>query len=187
MLIDANNSNFLIKSFSVSHADFLWGKNYVFALYFIPCHLNVTGCWDWHRRQEHPRFIVNAEAHYNQAPGISRYDQCSGLSWESCQSWSEFWEIQTLICKEMCKKFLVLTKSFRSQTNGPALVSNTGYDIDLVCLELEQLERLHSEDTPNPSLPPHDYPYYWVILDPKSTEDNVKVINLKNLPKLQSF
>ena len=27
--------------------------------------------------------------------------------------------------------------------------------------------------------PPHDYPYYWVILDPKSKEDKVKVINLK--------
>ena len=31
--------------------------------------------------------------------------------------------------------------------------------------------------------PPHDYPYYWVILDPKSKEDKVKVTNLKNLPK----
>ena len=31
--------------------------------------------------------------------------------------------------------------------------------------------------------PPHDYPYYWFILDPKSKQD--KVINLKNLPKLQ--
>ena len=29
--------------------------------------------------------------------------------------------------------------------------------------------------------PPHDYPYYWVILDPKSWEDKVKVTNLKNL------
>ena len=53
--------------------------------------------------------------------------------------------------------------------------------------KLEQLERLRSErlrseDTP---LPPHDYPYYWVILDPKSKEDTVKVTNLKNLPKFQ--
>ena len=32
-------------------------------------------------------------------------------------------------------------------------------------------------------LPPHDYPLYWVILDPKSKEDKVK--NLKNLPKLR--
>ena len=52
--------------------------------------------------------------------------QCSRLSWQSCQSWSEFWEIQILICKKMCKKLLVLTKSCRSQTDGPALVSNTG-------------------------------------------------------------
>ena len=52
--------------------------------------------------------------------------QCSGLSWKSCQSLTEFWEIQTLICKEMRKKFLVLTKSCRSRTDGLALVSNTG-------------------------------------------------------------
>ena len=57
----------------------------------------------------------------------NHYLQCSRLSWKSCQSWSEFWEIQTLICKEMCKKLLVLTKSCRSQTDGPALVSNTDY------------------------------------------------------------
>ena len=36
-------------------------------------------------------------------------------------------------------------------------------------------------------LPPHDYPFYWVILDPKSKEDKVKVTNLKNLPKFQVF
>ena len=34
---------------------------------------------------------------------------------------------------------------------------------------------------------PHDYPYHWVILDPKSKEDKVKVTNLKNLPKFQFF
>ena len=33
--------------------------------------------------------------------------------------------------------------------------------------------------------PPHDYPYYWVILDAKSKEDKVKATNFKNLPKLQ--
>ena len=31
--------------------------------------------------------------------------------------------------------------------------------------------------------PPHDYPYHWVILDPKSKEDKVKVTNLKKSPK----
>ena len=52
--------------------------------------------------------------------------------------------------------------------------------------KLEQLERLRSEDTPPPPPPPpHDYPYYWLILDPKSKEDKVKVKNLKNLPKFQ--
>ena len=30
--------------------------------------------------------------------------------------------------------------------------------------------------------PPNDYPYHWVILDPKSKEDKVKVTNFKNSP-----
>ena len=34
-------------------------------------------------------------------------------------------EIQALICKEMCKKLMVLTKSCRSLIDGPALVCNT--------------------------------------------------------------
>ena len=33
--------------------------------------------------------------------------------------------------------------------------------------------------------PPNDYPNHWVILDPKSKEDKVKVTNLKNSPKFQ--
>ena len=32
-------------------------------------------------------------------------------------------------------------------------------------------------------LPPHDYLYYWVILDPKSKDDKVKVTNLKKFAK----
>ena len=51
-------------------------------------------------------------------------------------------------------------------------------------VQLEQLERLRSEDTPPP---PHDYPYYWVILNPMSEEDKVKVTNLKNSSKFQIF
>ena len=35
--------------------------------------------------------------------------------------------------------------------------------------------------------PPHDYPYHWVILNPKSKEDKVKVSNLKNSLKFQIF
>ena len=35
--------------------------------------------------------------------------------------------------------------------------------------------------------PPHDYPYHWVILDPKSKGDKVKVTNLKNSPKFHIF
>ena len=36
-------------------------------------------------------------------------------------------------------------------------------------------------------LTPHDYPYHWVILDPKSKQDKVKVTNLKISPKFQIF
>ena len=35
--------------------------------------------------------------------------------------------------------------------------------------------------------PPHDYPLYWVKLDPKWKEDKVKVTNLKNSPKFQTL
>ena len=35
--------------------------------------------------------------------------------------------------------------------------------------------------------PPHDYPFVWVILDPKSKEDKVKVTNFTNVPKIQIF
>ena len=35
--------------------------------------------------------------------------------------------------------------------------------------------------------PPHDYQYHWVILDPKSRDDKVKVTNFKNSPKFQIF
>ena len=58
-------------------------------------------------------------------PGGLCWDQCSGFG---CQSWSEFWIIQILICKEMCKMLLVLTKSCWSQTKGTALVSNSDWD-----------------------------------------------------------
>ena len=65
--------------------------------------------------------------------------QCSGLSRKSCRSWSEFWKIQTLICKEMCKKLLVLTKSCWFLTDGPALVSNTNFllsEVHQMCHEV---------------------------------------------------
>ena len=35
--------------------------------------------------------------------------------------------------------------------------------------------------------PPHDYPYYWFVSDPKSKQDRVRVTTLKNLPKIQIF
>ena len=33
--------------------------------------------------------------------------------------------------------------------------------------------------------PSHDYPYYWVMLDTKSKQDEVKVTNLKDLTKFK--
>ena len=44
----------------------------------------------------------------------------------------------------------------------------------------------HPPPTPPPPLP-HVYPYHWVIMDPKSNEDKVKVTNLKSSPKFQIF
>ena len=49
-----------------------------------------------------------------------------------------------------------------------------------------------SEPTRTPAFwgyppPPNDYPYHWVILDPKSKRNKVKVTNSKNSPKFQIF
>ena len=64
------------------------------------------------------------------------------------------------------------------------IVTNPLYDTS----QLEQLERLRSEDTPRHLMITHTIdPHYWVILDPKSKEDKVKVANLKNVSKLQIF
>ena len=46
---------------------------------------------------------------------------------------------------------------------------------------------LSSTRTTRTPPPPHDYSYHWVILDPKSKEDKVKVTNLKNSPNFQIF
>ena len=35
--------------------------------------------------------------------------------------------------------------------------------------------------------PPNDYPYHWVILDPKSKDDKVKVTNFKKNAKILNF
>ena len=64
-----------------------------------------------------------------------------------------------------------------SKFNGGLTETKAGMSHYIPKNKLEQLERLRSEDIP----PPHDYPYYWAILDPKSKEDKVKVTNLKNL------
>ena len=50
-------------------------------------------------------------------------------------------------------------------------------------MKLEQLGRLHSEDTPCRPMITHTIDLF--ILDPKSKQDKVKITNLKNLPKLQ--
>ena len=55
-----------------------------------------------------------------------------------------------------------------------------------VVLPNNLLERLRSEDIPAASWLPI-LSDYWVILDPKSKDDKVKVTNLKNLPKFKFF
>ena len=57
---------------------------------------------------------------------------------------------------------------------------------NMICNKLADIKRTRTTRTLKitPPPPPHDYPYYWVILDPKSKEDKVKVTNFKNLPKL---
>ena len=52
-------------------------------------------------------------------------------------------------------------------------------------LKLEQLECLHSEDTPLRPMITHTIDQF--ILDPKSKQDKGKITNLKNLPKLHIF
>ena len=34
---------------------------------------------------------------------------------------------------------------------------------------------------------PHEYPYYWVILDPESKEDKVKIVKVKEFVKISNF
>ena len=48
-----------------------------------------------------------------------------GKGCDQSESWSEFKKIWTSICKEMCKKLLVLTKSCSSPTEGPTFVYDT--------------------------------------------------------------
>ena len=53
--------------------------------------------------------------------------------------------------------------------------------LDVMVCTMENLQVSHKLE----SL--HDYPYHWVILDPKSKGDKVKVTNFKNSPKFQIF
>ena len=48
--------------------------------------------------------------------------------------------------------------------------------------QLEQLERLRSEDTPRRLMI-----YHWIILDPKSKEDKVKVTNFQKIAKIANM
>ena len=92
----------------------------------------------------------------------------------TCYEWPSFF---FQVCMISCN-YVKCTGRYRSthmwSSQGPCHATNLLY-------KLEQLEHLHSEET----LVPHDYPYHWVILDPKSKEDKVKITNLKNLPKFQ--
>ena len=60
------------------------------------------------------------------------------------------------------------------------------------CLIIPGVRTVETRTTRTPAFwgyppPPHDYPFNWVILDPKSKDDKVKVTNFKNSPKLQIF
>ena len=57
--------------------------------------------------------------------------------------------------------------------------------VSFLHIDTRQVVEIHSQTrtTRTPAFwgylpPPHDYPYHWVILDPKSKEDKVKVTNL---------
>ena len=75
-------------------------------------------------------------------------------------------------------------------TNGHAHL-----EYEIPCIPLRNMEvqrvlynwKLECLQSEGYRTPPHDYLYYWVILDPKSKEDKVKVTNLNNLPKFQIF
>ena len=78
--------------------------------------------------------------------------------------------------------------------NGLSLDSTTPLPAPVLtyhCL-FDNQEHISTRITRTPAFwwypqPPHDYPYYWVIFDPKSKEDKVKVTNLKNSPKFKFF
>ena len=57
--------------------------------------------------------------------------------------------------------------------------------LDHLQAQLEQLERLCSEDTHH--RPMITYTIDQFILDPKSKQNKIKVTNLKNSPKLKIF
>ena len=78
---------------------------------------------------------------------------------------------------------LQLDYSMGSPWMGPCCWNHDSGQVDSKPIQSRTTRSLRSEDTPPP---PNDYPYHWVILDPKSKEDKVKVTNLKNLPKFQT-
>ena len=90
----------------------------------------------------------------------------------------------------------VILNSRHSPTN-PNSFMNQGNQEILSRVQLGQVECLRSEDTPptHPP-PPHDYPYYWFILDPKiktrqsqnyKFNEFGKTSNLKMLDKMCKY
>ena len=78
----------------------------------------------------------------------------------------------------------------RSETNTPQQLCCAGCIINICVHILYSSSTIRTTRTPalwGYPLPPHDYPYHWVILDSKSKEDKVKVTNLKNSPKFKIF
>ena len=100
------------------------------------------------------------------------YLQCSISEWHASKSTSTMGSINPM---------LSLVYNFvNSWQNG-----NVTEKIAMIYGKLEYDYRLSTSKPAFWGIPPP--PPYWVILDPKSKEDKVKVTNLKNLPKLQVF
>ena len=56
--------------------------------------------------------------------------------------------------------------SFITQANGGIFL--TGYLVEIFSEILVKCNSFHTRKTRTTRTPPHDYPHYWVILDPKS-------------------
>ena len=85
------------------------------------------------------------------------------------------------------KKFCV-----KHKCNSSMLSIHLLYNITITHDAIQAHSHLKTYKTRTPAFwgyppPPHDYPYHWVILDPKLKEDKVKVTNLQKFAKISNF